>query len=178
MEIWKPVHGLEARYEASSLGRVRGIFQCSAHIEPRILATSLDERGYSKIYIIGQNGKKLTTRTHILVCLAFHGPKPTEVHTVNHKDGNKLNNVPENLEWMTRKEQAIHSYHVLGNTSSRPRGYGSHHRAVYTDDEIRQIRKLYESGMSYEKITSFLGHKSSWVSVYNIVNKKTYNHIE
>lgn len=178
MEIWKPVYGLENRYEASSFGRIRGIFGCNAHSEPRILATSLDERGYSKIYIIGPDGKKLTTRTHILVCLAFHGEKPTPVHTVNHKDGNKVNNVPENLEWMTRSEQAIHSYQVLGNVSSRPRGYGSHRKAVYTDDDIRQIRDLYKSGMSYEKITAFLGHKSSWVAVYNIVNRKTYKHIE
>ena len=178
MEIWKPVYGLEDRYEASNLGRVRGIYGCNAHSDPRILSTCLDERGYSKIYIIGQNGKKLTTRTHILVCLAFHGPKPTDVHTVNHKDGNKLNNAPENLEWMTRHEQMIHSYQVLGNISSRPRGYGSHHRATYTDDEVRQMRDLYKSGMSYEKITAVLGNKTSWVSVYNIINRKTYNHIE
>lgn len=178
MEIWKPVTGMENRYEASNLGRIRGILKYGKHDVPRILATSLDERGYSKIYIIGPNGKKLTTRTHILVCLAFHGSKPTDAHTVNHKDGNKLNNTPENLEWMTRQEQAIHSYQVLGNVSSRPRGYGSHHRANYTDDEVRHIRSLHASGVSHEKIAAIFEHRTSWVTIYNIVKRKTYNHIE
>lgn len=177
MEIWKPVHGMEDRYEASNTGKIKGIFTCNSHPFQRILATCLDERGYEKVYIIGPNNKKLTTRVHILVCLAFIGPKPSELHTVNHKDGNKLNNKPENLEWMTKSEQMHHSYKVLGNIATRPRGKGVHWRAVYSDDEVRLIRKLHKEGLGYHRIRTALGNKTSWVPIQMIVKRKTYYHV-
>jgi hypothetical protein len=177
MEIWKPVHGLADRYEASSNGRVRGIVIYGKHQTPRILASSLDDRGYLKVYIIGPNGKKKTTRAHILVCLAFHGPKPSPMHTVNHKDGNKTNNIPDNLEWATPSQQSFHSYNVLGNVNTRPRGKGNHWIANYSDEDIRQIRKLHASGMGYHRITKALGNKTSWVAVQMIIKRKTYTHV-
>lgn len=176
MEEWKPVAGMEDRYEASSLGKVRAVWLKNGKPYGKIMSTSFDEHGYVKIYIT-VNGKSRCTRTHILVCKAFHGLPPTDLHTVNHKDGNKSNNVPENLEWMTRKEQAIHSYQILGNISKRPRGYGKHWRANYTDDEIKLIRTLHKNGMSYHKICNYLGNKTSWVSIQMIITGKTYNHV-
>lgn len=45
-----------------------------------------------------------------LVCLAFHGYPPGPEYEVNHKDGNKHNNQPNNLEWTTRGENIEHAY--------------------------------------------------------------------
>jgi len=177
MEIWKPVCGLEGRYEASNLGKIRSTWLNNKRPYSRIMKTSIDERGYAKLCITTPDGSKRCTRAHILVCKAFHGHPPTEFHTVNHKDGVKLNNVPENLEWMTRKEQAIHSYHVLNNIETRPRGKGVHWRANYSDDEIRLIRKLHRDGLGYHKIRRELGNKTSWVAIQMIITKKTYYHV-
>lgn len=48
---------------------------------------------------------------HRLKCLAFNGPVTGYAKLmVNHKDGNKLNNEPDNLEWMTAQENAQHAY--------------------------------------------------------------------
>jgi hypothetical protein len=43
---------------------------------------------------------------HKMVCVAFHGPKPTPAHEVRHLDGNRTNNHANNLQWGTKKENA------------------------------------------------------------------------
>ena len=42
---------------------------------------------------------------HILVCEAFHGPRPSPKHEVRHKNGISSDNRAENLEWGTRSDQ-------------------------------------------------------------------------
>lgn len=54
------------------------------------------------------------TAVHRLMALTFLEP-PSDKHIwVNHKDGNKLNNTLNNLEWTTPSENIQHSFDVLG----------------------------------------------------------------
>lgn len=46
---------------------------------------------------------------HILVCTAFHGPRPTPKHQVDHINRDKWDNRPENLRWVT-----CHENHMNG----------------------------------------------------------------
>ena len=58
---------------------------------------SLRKDGYRTVRI---NGKD--RYVHILVCEAFHGPKPSgKTITVDHKDRNRSNNRADNLRWAT-----------------------------------------------------------------------------
>lgn len=50
---------------------------------------------------------------HRLVALTFFGEPSSPDLVVNHKDGNKLNNIPENLEWVTQSENLYHCWHIL-----------------------------------------------------------------
>ncbi|WP_208609489.1 HNH endonuclease signature motif containing protein [Streptomyces atriruber] len=43
---------------------------------------------------------------HFLVCVAFHGPRPTASHQVAHGDGDPTNNRPCNLRWATPAENS------------------------------------------------------------------------
>lgn len=58
------------------------------------------------------NGYMLFTgnvRVHQVVCTAFHGPEPEPHMVVDHKDTNRCNNRPENLQWLTKLENALNN---------------------------------------------------------------------
>jgi len=59
--------------------------------------------GYVKVRL--KNG---WTPIHRLLALKYI-PNPLNLETVNHKDGNKLNNSLENLEWTSRKDNLLHA---------------------------------------------------------------------
>lgn len=78
---------------------------------------------------------------HRLVALAFL-PNPESKRCVNHKDGNKLNNKVDNLEWATHSENSKHAYH--SGLTSLKRKYGvEHHNAKLTPEKVREIREKY-----------------------------------
>ena len=116
-EIWKDIKGYEGLYQISNLGRVKSIsrkintFYGYRKTKEKILKSSYDKDGYLKITITN-NWKHKTHKIHRLVAEAFI-PNPDNKPTINHIDGNKLNNSIDNLEWATRKEQTKHMHEVL-----------------------------------------------------------------
>ena len=73
----------------------------------RVLNPSVNKYGYHQI-VLTENGTRKTYTVHRLVAEAFLENKDHKP-TVNHIDGNKLNNDYRNLEWATHKEQKHHS---------------------------------------------------------------------
>ena len=60
-------------------------------------------------YIIRIDGKEKSLRAHRLVAQYFL-ENPNNYNIVNHKDGNKLNNDVNNLEWVTQSQNIFHAY--------------------------------------------------------------------
>lgn len=73
--------------------------------------------GYPCVVVPGE-GEQLI---HRLVCLTFNGPPPDDERIlVNHKDGNKFNSRPENLEWVSYSENLDHAYRTGLRTDNTP----------------------------------------------------------
>lgn len=68
-------------------------------ITKTVLSGSIGENGY-KYYRLSKNGKKKMFYAHRLVAETFLANQ-YNLPVVNHKDGNKLNNNVNNLEWTT-----------------------------------------------------------------------------
>lgn len=67
-----------------------------------------DKNGYRSFYLTLPSGRKKRMYAHRLVALAFLD-NPKNKKEVNHKDGNKLNNCIDNLEWVTSSENKQHA---------------------------------------------------------------------
>lgn len=99
----------------------------------KFLKESLNEDGYLMIHKC-RNGVKVKFRVHRLICRAFHGEPPNESYTVDHIDHVKINNTPENLRWLTIRENVLH---YLKNNSTHI------YKGGLTPDLILKIRLEY-----------------------------------
>lgn len=109
-EIWKPVVGYEGIYEVSNTGLVRRVYRYGRRWE-HLCKPKLTHDGYYETTLIYQYKAKYI-RTHRIVAMAFLGVPEDKSLEVNHKDGNKLNNNVDNLEWVTSSENQKHAYRM------------------------------------------------------------------
>lgn len=100
-EIWLPILGFEKTYEVSNLGRVRNN---SKHV----MKSYYNNNNYECIQL-RVKGVRTHKLVHRLVTEVFCSK--SSIHTeVNHKDGNKHNNVITNLEWCTSSHNKLHAF--------------------------------------------------------------------
>ncbi len=103
-----------ADYLVSDCGRI------FSKILNREIPFQTSRDGYSKVTLRLDINLRKTFSVHRLVASAFI-PNPLIKETVNHKDGDKTNNLASNLEWATRSEQTQHAWDsgLIRNLESR-----------------------------------------------------------
>ena len=104
--MWRKIDGHP--YEVNDRGEVKRVGSSELKVP------SVDRHGYLVLQLWANNrGRK--HYVHRLVAKAF--VPGDDSLTVNHIDGNKLNNAPSNLEWITKADNTRHQ-HATGLASS------------------------------------------------------------
>jgi hypothetical protein len=171
-EIWKAIPGFEGRYEISNLGRVKSLPRSGTKGGIRKLRSN---QVYLRVYFHGTKGMASMVEKYIhrLVAEAFV-PNPEDKPEVNHKNGIKSQNNAENLEWVTKSENILHSYRVLGRKPVKCRGSKSG-RAKLTEQQIPEIRRFLKLGFTNARIGSMFGVSENTISF--IKNRKSWTHV-
>ena len=115
-EIWKDIPGY-LLFQASNTGRVKHLAYSYTNargyvvnIPEREITTFINPKGYMRCDLCIQGEKKKPFTVHRLVMYAFKGMPPIGMDQINHKDGNKLNNDPDNLEWSNNSLNITHAW--------------------------------------------------------------------
>ena len=133
MEEWKDIKGYEGYYQISSYGYVKNIKTGN------IIKGDTNNIGYKRVWLYNPVKKRFFI--HRLVALHFcEGYQDNLV--VNHKDGNKLNNSSENLEWVTRSENDLHAYKL---NLRQPHPCKFKHRIIAYDLKTRDTVQIYNN---------------------------------
>ncbi|MFZ4797061.1 MAG: NUMOD4 motif-containing HNH endonuclease [Bacteroidia bacterium] len=113
-EIWVDIVGYPefvGYVKVSNYGRVKSTV-LGRHKKEKIRKFNYHRFGYLQMPL-SANGKRKNIYVHRLVATSFID-NPFNKPDVNHKDGNKLNNNVENLEWVTHSENVRHAMDKLG----------------------------------------------------------------
>ena len=105
MEEWK---NISSKYEASSYGRIRN-FKTG-----RIIKSFINDNNRELVKIPLNSKERKNYQVHRLVAMAFLENQEDKL-TINHIDGNPLNNYVANLEGCTQKENIHHSRKISRN---------------------------------------------------------------
>lgn len=157
METWADIKGYEGYYQVSTHGRVRArarVVTCKngmlKSLPDKILTPHFNTNGYLWVYL-AKDGVKRFWFIHRLVALTFV-ENPTGKTFVNHLSGIKTVNIPENLEWVTRKENVAHAF----DTGLMSHAGEKNSQSKLTIERVRQIRLECPPGT---RITAFLAKK-------------------
>lgn len=125
-EKWEYVENTNEMYKVSNLGNVKSM------TTNKLLTSKSLKSGYRTVWLKDQSYK-----VHRLVAIAFVENNDEKLTIVNHKDGDKLNNNVENLEWTTIAKNNKHAYDIGLNRLTR--------RAVQQLDKDDNVLQTFES---------------------------------
>lgn len=175
-ETWRQIPGREGEYEVSDQGRVRSV----AHIVNiadgrrfpvvgRIRAPYVDKKGYHHVTLYRNNvGRRYAI--HLLVALAFIGPRPDGMQ-ICHGNGDSGDNRLTNLRYDT-----VSANHLDKRVHGTSRCGEDNPKARLTESDVRAIRAAYASGaMNQMELARRYGTPQPNIS--QIIHRRTWRHV-
>ena len=130
------------------------------------LSKDKDGYGWDKLYI---NGKNKTIKAHRTSYLIFHGDIPETLQVCHSCDNPSCIN-PKHL-WLGTCKQNIEDRDRKGHLNITPSWEANIKRSKITQDDVNNMRALYDSGIQQKEIAKVYGVSRTHVCV--IVNNKS-----
>ena len=173
MDVWKEVESKGIRWLVSSSGEVKtpahkytykrvrnGKEQTlTASFQERALTPRVGKNGYLEVAAM-KHGKRVKHLLHRLIGIAFVRGYSEEL-TINHIDGNKTNNHPENLEWVSLARNTQHEWES-GLVDLRGEGQPG---SKLTTKRVVYIRRLLAQGISAHTLAIVAGVSQSTIAL-------------
>ena len=116
-------------YEITRNGEIYSL----KHNKRKLIKGYIDKYGYRRV-LLHICGKRKKYFVHRLVAMKYI-ENPNNLPQVNHKDGNKLNNNVENLEWVTAKQNIQHA--IKNNLRE------ANNSSKLNINQVKEIKKLF-----------------------------------
>lgn len=153
-EIWENINIEDYdKYKISNFGRIK-------NKNNKIIKQYINKSGYFCVKLY-KKGKHKEYRVHRLVMITFQDNKNRNLD-INHKDGNKLNNNLNNLEWCTHKYNIQHSYNngLFKNRTKRDK------QKMIIEEQTKKVNKIIR--IRYNIMTS----EEKFENIRNIIDMK------
>lgn len=126
------------------------------------LGNTKNSQGYYQVHLGGRQGCSMVLHRIFADAFCEH---PEGCDVVNHKDGNKGNCSPSNLEWTTSSENNKHAFATgLHVNSLHTRYLNFKSNLKYSLDDIQNWMELKTSGKTYDEISTITGANSTYIA--------------
>jgi hypothetical protein len=129
---------------------------------------SLTKKGYKKMSF-RNDGKKFEVLQHRVLFAYYHGfDSLSKKLTINHIDGNRLNNSKENLEQIPMLSNLKHAHQnrLIDNRGERSPN------SKLNEESVKEIISLYDQGETQRGLAKKFGVCKTTIA--NVVNKKSW----
>jgi len=118
-------------------------------------------------------GKKVIALAHRIIWIYLHSTIPVGLE-INHKDGDRTNNNPANLELVTASENQKHSYRV---TKTHHPNIGSKNPfSKLTEEGVKNIRTRAKEGERLMSIAK--SYRVSYYTIWDVVSGRHWQHVK
>lgn len=98
-----------------------------------------------------------------------NNPDPKLLTLINHLDGNPTNDIADNLEWSDHSSNGQHAYDTGLSSSDEQLNINLRR---FTDDEEKNIHKVYKLSKASNKLKSVSKHFGISIGLLKKINKK------